>query len=90
MGDVGGRRRGVASPYSRTGLFPWGNTYDVPARLEKDSFSSQTPCHLRDVTVRVRDNRGGRPHGVRCPACGRLWTVELKPGATPLVAVWTA
>lgn len=90
MGDGGARRRGPASPYSRTGLFPWGNTYDVPARLENDSFSSQTPCHLRPVTVRIRHGRGGRPHSVRCPACGRAWAVELRPGSAPQVAVWTA
>lgn len=89
MGDGAARRGRVASPYSRTGLFPWGNTYDVPARLEDDGFSSQTPCHLRPVSVRLH-GRGGRQQEIRCPACGRAWSIELKSGSTPLTAVWTA
>lgn len=89
MVDGGTRRRRTGSPYSRTGLFPWGNTYDVPAQIEDDRFASQTPCHLRTVTV-GRDASSREPRQVRCPACGRGWMVECRPDATPPLARWTA
>lgn len=89
MGNGGARRRRAVSPYSRTGLFPWGSTYDVPAHLEGDRFSSQTPCHLRTVTVpRPAEAPGGSQ--VRCPVCGRAWTVAYRPDTTPPLARWTA
>lgn len=88
MADRDHRRRRVGSPYSRTGLFPWGNTYDVPAQPTSTGFSSQTPCHLR--TVQLRDAAEGTPQQVRCSACGRLWSVEVRTTHTPPTATWTA
>lgn len=88
MAERDHRRRRVGSPYSRTGLFPWGNTYDVPAQRANPGYSSQTPCHLR--TVRLRETTEGTPQRVRCPACGRVWTVEVKATRTPPIATWIA
>lgn len=78
-------RRRSGSPYSRTGLFPWGNTYDVPARAERSGHSSQTPCHLRTVQIAATGEQR-----LPCPACGRMWQVRVRPDATPPVARWTA
>ncbi|CAN5823013.1 hypothetical protein BH23ACT10_BH23ACT10_01420 [soil metagenome] len=89
MADGGARRRRVVSPYSRTGLFPWGNTYDVPAQLDGDRFSSQTPCHLRTVTMPSAATIDDETD-VACPACGRRWLVRYRRGTTPPVARWTA
>jgi hypothetical protein len=81
-------RRVTSSPYSRTGLFPWGNTYDVPARRVDRGYSSQTPCHLRNVRLAEYDPAATQV--VRCPACGRVWTVRIKPDQEPPIATWTA
>lgn len=78
-------RRRPGSPYSRTGLFPWGNTYDVPARVEPSGHSSQTPCHLRTVLIASTGDQR-----LPCPACGRMWQVSVRIDATPPVARWTA
>jgi len=77
----------ASSPYSRTGLFPWGSTYEVPARRDGQQATSHTPCHLRPVAIPVgaEDSRTQ----VRCPACGRVWTVQLAGGVRPQ-ATWTA
>lgn len=88
MADDATRRRPSASPYSRTGLFPWGSTYDVPARVEGTWVTSQTPCHLRPVRLPAEDDKARR--NVNCPACGRAWTVRVNAGRTPLTATWTA
>lgn len=85
MAQDDGRRRRSGSPYSRTGLFPWGNTYDVPARAGAAGHSSQTPCHLRTVPLASTGEQR-----LACPACGRMWQVRLRADATPPVARWTA
>jgi hypothetical protein len=81
-------RRANTSPYSRTGLFPWGNTYEVPAQHDGPWLLSQTPCHLR--TVRLPADQGDARHTVRCAACGRVWSVSVNVDKTPLTAAWTA
>lgn len=85
MADRDARRGSASSPYSRTGLFPWGSTYEVPVRRDGQRVLSHTPCHLRPMAIADVD----QVHHVRCPACGRAWTVmvalEPKPQAT-----WTA
>jgi hypothetical protein len=81
-------RRANTSPYSRTGLFPWGNTYEVPAQHDGPWVLSQTPCHLR--TVRLPADQRDARHTVRCAACGRAWTVSVNVEKTPLTAAWTA
>jgi len=81
-------RRANTSPYSRTGLFPWGNTYDVPAQREGPWVLSQTPCHLR--TVRLPADQAAERSTVRCAACGRVWSVRLNLDKTPPAAAWTA
>jgi hypothetical protein len=87
MGD-GQRRRGHnTSPYSRTGLFPWGSTYDVPARVSGQTLITHTPCHVRPVDI-ARDRADG-DHRVRCAACGRAWTVSVTQTPT-LRTIWTA
>lgn len=88
MTDGAPRRRRAASPYSRTGLFPWGNTYEVPVRRHREQWVSQTPCHLR--TVRLDDEVTSTRQAVHCSACGRLWNVRVAPERTPPVALWTA
>jgi len=77
----------ASSPYSRTGLFPWGSTYDVPARRDGQQATSHTPCHLRPVVIPTSATDGRAR--VRCPACGRAWTVQVAWGAKPQ-ATWTA
>ena len=77
----------ASSPYSRTGLFPWGSTYDVPARRDGQRAVSHTPCHLRAVVI-PQGAADGRAQ-VRCPACGRAWTVQLTWGDRPQ-ATWIA
>jgi hypothetical protein len=81
-------RRVSTSPYSRTGLFPWGNTYDVPAQVDGPWLVTQTPCHLR--TVRLAAERRDAQQTARCAACGRAWTLRVNVGKTPLTATWTA
>lgn len=76
-----------ASPYSRTGLFPWGSTYDVPVRWNGTTFTTHTPCHLRPVEIAPDDATD--PRRVQCPACGRAWTVRVATGTRPR-AIWTA
>lgn len=88
MTDGPARRRPAASPYSRTGLFPWGNTYEVPVRRHGDQWVSQTPCHLRTVRLPPQATSDRQP--VHCSACGRKWTVRVTPDQTPPVALWTA
>ena len=78
-------RRRQQSPYSRTGLFPWGSSYDVPARPDPAGHSTQTPCHLRTVVLTSAEDQQ-----LPCPACGRVWRVHVRPDATPPVARWTA
>lgn len=87
MAERGERPGRASSPYSRTGLFPWGSTYEVPARREGQQATSHTPCHLRPVALpaSAADSRTQ----VRCPACGRAWTVQIAWGAKPR-ATWTA
>ena len=76
-----------ASPYSRTGLFPWGSTYDVPVRFNGHTYATHTPCHLRRVEL---DPDGvERLHRIVCAACGRAWSVRVFTGARPR-ARWTA
>jgi hypothetical protein len=77
----------TSSPYSRTGLFPWGSTYEVPVRRDGRQATSHTPCHLRPVGIPV--DAEDSPTQVRCPACGRAWTVQLAWGVRPQ-ATWTA
>jgi hypothetical protein len=81
-------RRANSSPYSRTGLFPWGNTYEVPVQRDMPWLLSQTPCHLR--TVRVAAERQDARHSVRCAACGRAWSLRVNVDKAPLTATWTA
>jgi hypothetical protein len=81
-------RRANTSPYSRTGLFPWDNTYEVPAQRDGPWLLSQTPCHLR--TVRLPADQGDARHTVRCAACGRVWSVSVNVDKAPLTAAWTA
>lgn len=81
-------RRATSSPYSRTGLFPWGNTYEVPARPDGPWYVTQTPCHLRNV--RLAAERGGAQHTTRCGACGRAWTLRVNQDKQPPTATWTA
>jgi hypothetical protein len=81
-------RRVSSSPYSRTGLFPWGNTYEVPALVEPPWFVSQTPCHLR--TVRIAAEQRDARQTTRCTACGRVWTLRINVDKTPPTATWTA
>jgi hypothetical protein len=82
------RRRAGSSPYSRTGLFPWGNTYEVPARADGPWLISQTPCHLRNV--RLAAERADMRQTARCGACGRMWTLRINTHQAPLMATWTA
>jgi hypothetical protein len=81
-------RRVSTSPYSRTGLFPWGNTYEVPAQRDGPWLLSQTPCHLR--TVRLAADRQDERQSARCAACGRMWSLQFNVQKTPLTATWTA
>lgn len=81
-------RRVSSSPYSRTGLFPWGNTYELPAKADGPWFITRTPCHLRGV--RVASERGSARHTTRCGACGRAWTLHINTEKTPPTAIWTA
>ena len=87
MAERGERPGRASSPYSRTGLFPWGRTYEVPARREGQQATSHTPCHLRPIAIpaSAADSRTQ----VRCPACGRAWTVQIAWDAKPQ-ATWTA
>lgn len=88
MSEHADGRRSDPSPYSRTGLFPWGNSYEVPARRSGDAFVSQTPCHLTPTRLEVRRAEG--PRRVHCVGCGRAWTVRLVADRPRPVAVWTA
>lgn len=87
MVEQNGRPGRASSPYSRTGLFPWGSTYEVPARREGQRAVSHTPCHLRPVGV---PETGQERAQVRCPACGRAWSVQVAWGAPSPKATWTA
>lgn len=87
MAERDDRPHRASSPYSRTGLFPWGSTYEVPARRDGQRATSHTPCHLRAVAIPA--SASDRRAQVRCPACGRVWSVEVAWGTRPQ-ATWTA
>lgn len=77
-----------ASPYSRTGLFPWGKTYVVSVERREGTYRSRTPCHLRLVNLAT-----GTPASrqtIYCPTCGRQWTVRIDQDGDALTATWTA
>lgn len=80
--------RGRSSPYSRSGLFPWGNTYDVPATVDGPWFVTRTPCHLRKVRVAIA--HVDTPQTIHCGTCGRAWSLRIRTDETPPTAVWTA
>jgi hypothetical protein len=87
MGDEQHGRGHGASPYSRTGLFPWGSTYQVPVRVHGHAMTTHTPCHVRSVDI--ASDHADRRHRVRCATCGRAWIVSITLGSTPR-ATWTA
>lgn len=84
------RRRRTGSR-SRTGLFPWGRTYQVPVHDDGMVLRSATPCHGDEIDVPA--HAADRPAPVRCPTCGRRWHVQPDmPTAPdpPTTATWTA